>query len=110
MDGRILMVPNSRAERSGVQIPHVAPDESALGTEHAESAAQGCSTASGSALPPPIVVANTHVAFDPNKGDVKLGQIRTLFSAAHDLGEQSEQCERLGWVNCSLRTVTVLLV
>ncbi|GFH11977.1 endo/exonuclease/phosphatase domain-containing protein, partial [Haematococcus lacustris] len=37
--------------------------------------------------PPQLVVANTHVCFDPDKGHVKLGQARTLFTAAHELGQ-----------------------
>ncbi|KAL6756155.1 hypothetical protein V8C86DRAFT_118210 [Haematococcus lacustris] len=36
---------------------------------------------------PQLVVANTHVCFDPDKGHVKLGQARTLFTAAHELGQ-----------------------
>ena len=30
-----------------------------------------------------VVVGNTHVAFSPKRGDVKLGQVRTLVEAAH---------------------------
>jgi hypothetical protein len=36
---------------------------------------------------PTIVVANTHIMFDPRRGECKLGQIRTLFEAAHEWGE-----------------------
>lgn len=38
--------------------------------------------------PVSIVVGNTHICFDPAKGDVKLGQIRTLFNRAAQLGEE----------------------
>lgn len=31
-----------------------------------------------------LVVATTHICFDPNKGDVKLGQVRELISRVHD--------------------------
>ena len=37
----------------------------------------GCS---GSGGPPVLLVSNTHICFDPNKGDVKLGQVRTLLN------------------------------
>lgn len=35
-----------------------------------------------------LVVGNIHVLFNPNRGDVKLGQIRFLSSMAHILSEK----------------------
>ena len=45
-------------------------------TASAGSAAAACSCR--------LVVATTHICFDPNKGDVKLGQVRELISRVHD--------------------------
>ncbi|KAG1665479.1 hypothetical protein FOA52_007611 [Chlamydomonas sp. UWO 241] len=33
--------------------------------------------------PPAVVVSNTHLLFDPSRGEVKLGQVRTLLATVH---------------------------
>lgn len=49
---------------------------------HVHSGSGGADTAPG--LPPDIVLGNIHVLFNMKRGDVKLGQVRTLMAAVHD--------------------------
>lgn len=52
------------------------------------SSSSAASTAAAAAAPvvPPLVISNTHICFDPSKGNVKLGQVKTLFNTAAELG------------------------
>eukprot|EP00958_Prasinococcus_capsulatus_P009595 scaffold930_cov408-Prasinococcus_capsulatus_cf.AAC.8 len=60
--------------------------------------------------PERLIVSNTHILFNPRRGEIKLAQVRTLLMAVHRLKEQCEKpCKHSGTQGIGRRTHAIVV-